>query len=118
MNFALFQENSFEMGEIMRALEEVENLFEDGESLGFVEDEDSPYYGSWAYVASTETPLDEINEMLTGDLGYDLMEDEDGGHGMYRMDTITQIEESGDNEVTFYIDHASEGDYDLGSDNE
>lgn len=113
MNFALFQENSMEMGEIMRALEEVENLFEDGESVGFVEDEDSPYYGSWEYTASTDMPLDEITEMLESSLGYDLMEDEDGSKGMYRLNTITQVELNEDNEVSFYIDHTSPGDFDL-----
>lgn len=114
MNFVLFQENSIEMGEVMRALEEIEGIWQDGDSMGFVEDESSEYYGSWIYVADNDYSLDDIQTMFTEQLGYDLVDSENGDVlVMYRMNTVVQIHYT-PREVTFYIDHSSpDEDFDL-----
>lgn len=117
MNFNAFQEQSIEMGAILLALEEIEGIWQDGDSMGFVEDTDSEYYGSWVYKAANSYTLDQIRDMFTEQLGYDTIDGDGVEVAFYRMDTVVQIEFDG-NEVTFYIDHSADGDFDMMYDDE
>lgn len=117
MNFQAFQADSMEMGEIMRALEEIEGTWQDGESLGFVEDGDSEFFGSWHYVGANDRTSDEISVIMTDQLGYDELDKEDGVCIFFRMNTIVQVKLE-PREAHFYIDHSYDDEYDLGFDDE
>lgn len=111
MNFALFQEESFSVGEVMRALEEIEGLWQDGENQGMDDDEMSETFGSVIYVIPAKgRTLEDIQTQFTDILGYDTIEGEEGDMVFYRMDTVVIVKHMGD-VIQFCIDHSGEGEF-------